>query len=258
MLLTPEKLGLCCAPVVAFWLLCAVFAIVGRTSAGRRAQLQPGGWSDPEKERASLAFVAFFVVTQQVTQIAMNVALEVLEGNAEQPVEPLPSWWVAVLQFFGMMCVIDSWQYWGHRLMHTNRWLYANVHSWHHRIHAPYSFSASFNHPIEGLLLDTASGAIALLVVSPHPYVSALAFTASLAKTVDDHCGMKLAWDPLQRVFTNNAEYHDLHHEPRGARFNFSQPWFSFWDDVCGTRMPAEMAQRTAAASSRPGNKLSD
>ena len=43
-------------------------------------------------------------------------------------------------------------------------------------------------------------------------------FLFSTFKTVDDHCGYKLPWDPLQLVFSNNAEYHDIHHQGWGIK----------------------------------------
>lgn len=155
-----ERLGLYAAPIAGFWALSLLFGIIGRTKAGRSSQLQPGGWEDPTKECASALFVGGLVLSQQILQVAMNVALDVFSGTAALPIEPFPAWWVAFLQFLGMVAVIDTWQYWGHRFMHVNRWFYVHVHSWHHKIHAPYAMSASFNHPVEGFLLDTLSGAI--------------------------------------------------------------------------------------------------
>lgn len=40
-------------------------------------------------------------------------------------------------------------------------------------------------------------------------------FTFSTIKTVDDHCGYALPFDPLQWLFRNNASYHDVHHQVR-------------------------------------------
>jgi sphinganine C4-monooxygenase len=60
-------------------------------------------------------------------------------------------------------------------------------------------------------------------------------FTFSTIKTVDDHCGYALPWDPLQHVTGNNAAYHDIHHQSWGIKTNFSQPFFTFWDRVLGT-----------------------
>jgi sphinganine C4-monooxygenase len=46
----------------------------------------------------------------------------------------------------------------------------------------------------------------------------------------------------LSPFFPNNALYHDVHHDPRGFRKNYSQPFFTFWDKLLGTYMdPAEI-----------------
>jgi sphinganine C4-monooxygenase len=55
-------------------------------------------------------------------------------------------------------------------------------------------------------------------------------FTCSAIKTVDDHCGYAFPWDPLQHITSNNAAYHDIHHQNWGIKTNFSQPFFTFWD----------------------------
>eukprot|EP00658_Telonema_sp_P-2_P018644 TRINITY_DN17309_c0_g1_i2.p1 TRINITY_DN17309_c0_g1~~TRINITY_DN17309_c0_g1_i2.p1 ORF type:complete len:193 (-),score=46.83 TRINITY_DN17309_c0_g1_i2:268-846(-) len=148
---------------------------------------------------------------------------------------PLPSVAECAWQLGAGMLVMDFWLYWVHRLMHVNRFMYRHVHSWHHRIHAPYAFSAQFNHPVEGLILDTLSGILVLVLVRPHPVMAAALFSLANVKVVDDHCGMELWWDPLQRISSNNARFHDFHHMPKGARFNFSQPFFALWDRIGGT-----------------------
>lgn len=60
-------------------------------------------------------------------------------------------------------------------------------------------------------------------------------FSGSTIKTVDDHCGYALPWDPLQHITSNNAGYHDVHHQSWGIKTNFSQPFFTFWDRLLGT-----------------------
>ena len=60
-------------------------------------------------------------------------------------------------------------------------------------------------------------------------------FAGSTIKTVDDHCGYSLPWDPLQHITSNNAGYHDIHHQSWGIKTNFSQPFFTFWDRLLGT-----------------------
>ena len=61
-------------------------------------------------------------------------------------------------------------------------------------------------------------------------------FCVSSVKTVDDHCGYSLPWDPLQHISSNNAAYHDIHHQTWGVKTNFSQPFFTFWDKALNTQ----------------------
>ena len=58
--------------------------------------------------------------------------------------------------------LLDAWEYWIHRLMHVNKFLYRHLHSRHHRLYVPYAFGALYNHPLEGLILDTVGTAVAV------------------------------------------------------------------------------------------------
>jgi sphinganine C4-monooxygenase len=114
---------------------------------------------------------------------------------------------VPALQFFLAIVVVDTWQYFLHRAMHMNKWLYTTFHSRHHRLYVPYAYGALYNHPVEGFLLDTLGTGIAYLVSGMTVRQSMVFFTASTIKTVDDHCGYSFPWDPLQHITSNNAGY---------------------------------------------------
>uniref|UniRef100_A0A453B102 aldehyde oxygenase (deformylating) n=1 Tax=Aegilops tauschii subsp. strangulata TaxID=200361 RepID=A0A453B102_AEGTS len=75
-----------------------------------------------------------------------------------------PSMVVQSFQFLVAMLVMDTWQYFVHRYMHQNKFLYQHIHSQHHRLIVPYAIGALYNHPLEGLLLDTLGGAMSFLV----------------------------------------------------------------------------------------------
>ena len=109
--------------------------------------------------------------------------------------------------------IIDTWQYFLHRAMHMNTFLYKKFHSWHHRLYVPYAFGALYNHPLEGFVLDTAGAGIAEWLANLSTREAMLLFVVSTLKTVDDHCGYRLPWDPLQIMTSNNADYHDIHHQ---------------------------------------------
>ncbi|KAF3064429.1 Sphingolipid C4-hydroxylase SUR2 [Daldinia childiae] len=138
-------------------------------------------------------------------------------------------------QLFVAVTALDTWQYFLHRLMHQNKWLYTTFHSRHHRLYVPYAYGALYNHPFEGFLLDTAGAGLAYKLAFMTPRQGIFFWVMSSIKTVDDHCGYALPWDPLQHITSNNAAYHDIHHQSWGIKTNFAQPFFTFWDRFLGT-----------------------
>ncbi|KAJ5450781.1 uncharacterized protein N7458_007230 [Penicillium daleae] len=179
----------------------------------------------------------------------------ILESGAEVIAPAFASWelsvasfiywyFVPALQFLLAISIVDTWQYFLHRAMHLNRWLYVTFHSRHHRLYVPYAFGALYNHPVEGFLLDTAGTGIGFLVSGMTNRQAMWFFTCSTIKTVDDHCGYAFPWDPLQHFTSNNAAYHDIHHQSWGIKNNFSQPFFIFWDRLLNTQWKGEVQLR--------------
>ena len=146
-------------------------------------------------------------------------------------------YWIGIpaIQFSVAIFFVDTWQYFLHRAMHMNKFLYNWLHIRHHRLYVPYAFGALYNHPIEGFLLDTLGTGIAYLATGMTVRQGMWFFTCSTIKTVDDHCGYAFPWDPLQHLTHNNAAYHDIHHQSWGIKTNFSQPFGTFWDRLLGT-----------------------
>ncbi|KAJ4392175.1 Sphingolipid C4-hydroxylase sur2 [Gnomoniopsis smithogilvyi] len=146
-------------------------------------------------------------------------------------------YWLVIpaFQFWIATVFMDSWQYFWHRAMHVNKWMYTHWHARHHRLYVPYAYGALYNHPVEGFVLDTAGAGLAYKLSMMSPRMSLFFFVFSTTKTVDDHCGYSLPWDPLQHITSNNAAYHDIHHQSWGIKTNFSQPFFTIWDRWLGT-----------------------
>ncbi|KIN06054.1 hypothetical protein OIDMADRAFT_100883 [Oidiodendron maius Zn] len=142
---------------------------------------------------------------------------------------------VPALQLMLAITIMDTWEYFLHRAMHMNKWLYTTFHSRHHRLYVPYAYGALYNHPFEGFLLDTVGALVGFKLSGMTARQGMFFFTFSTIKTVDDHCGYALPWDPLQHITSNNAGYHDIHHQSWGIKTNFSQPFFTFWDRLLGT-----------------------
>lgn len=172
---------------------------------------------------------------------------------------------IPLFQFWFAVLFMDAWQYFWHRAMHLNRWMYVHWHSRHHRLYVPYAYGALYNHPVEGFVLDTAGAGLAYKLSFMTPRMGMYFFVFSTIKTVDDHCGYALPWDPMQRITSNNAAYHDIHHQSWGIKTNFSQPFFTFWDRLLGTMWQGDTtlryardrnaaARKTAAAAAAKAN----
>ena len=110
--------------------------------------------------------------------------------------------------------------------MHMNTFLYKTFHSVHHRLYVPYAYGALYNHPLEGFLLDSVGAGLAEAIACMTTREAILLFVVSTLKTVDDHCGYSFPWDPLQMMSSNNADYHDIHHQVRTSYspFRFTLP----------------------------------
>ncbi|CAO3569841.1 unnamed protein product [Mortierella alpina] len=150
----------------------------------------------------------------------------------------------SAVRFFVAMAFLDTWQYFLHRLFHNVPYLYKHFHSRHHRLYVTYSFGALYNHPFEGFLMDSVGASLAFLISGMGNRGALAFFSFSTLKTVDDHCGYNLPFNPLQRFFYNNADYHDIHHQNFGIKSNFSQPFGTIWDHVLGTHMSREEANK--------------
>ncbi|CAI0396274.1 unnamed protein product [Linum tenue] len=120
-----------------------------------------------------------------------------------------------------------------------------HVHSLHHKLVVPYAIGALYHHWVQALLLDTGGGVLAFMVSGMTPRTGMIFFCFVTVKAVDDHCGV---WFPRANVFhllfANNSAYHDVHHQPGGGKYNFSQPFFPIWDKLLGTHMPFVVLKR--------------
>ena len=172
-------------------------------------------------------------------------------------------YWLLIpsLQFVGAILVLDTWQYFWHRAMHMNKFMYSKSatnepllanpnkslaawHSRHHRLYVPYAYGALYNHPVEGFIFDTLGAGVAYLSMGMTTRQAMCFFVFSTIKTVDDHSGYVLPFDPLQYFFPNNASYHDIHHQSWGIKTNFEQPYFTFWDKWLGTMYKGDTSLR--------------
>ncbi|KAK3129103.1 hypothetical protein QOZ80_6BG0471590 [Eleusine coracana subsp. coracana] len=241
-------------PIVVYWVYSAMYMALGHSMDKYRLHSRS---EEDSKNLVSKSEVIKGVLLQQLVQAAVAaVVFTVTRENSslaeapaiaiveEQAAGSLFSYLTLAWQFSLAMVVLDGWQYAWHRYMHLNRFLYRHIHSWHHRLVVPYAFGSQYNHPVEGLLLDTLGGALAFVVSGMSPRASIFFFSLCTVKGVDDHCGLWLPGNVFHLCFWNNTAYHDVHHQLRGNRFNFSQPFFITWDKLFGTHMPYVVEKR--------------
>ncbi|XP_021902732.1 sphinganine C4-monooxygenase 1-like [Carica papaya] len=242
-------------PIVAYWVYAGIYQLLPPPENYR---LHPKREQE-DKNSVSISAAVKGVLLQQLIQatVAQFVLLyftssEDASGNSSLQ----PSLLIQTLQFIIAMLVMDTWQYFVHRYMHHNKFLYRRVHSQHHRLVVPFAFGALYNHPFEGLL-DNVGGAVSFLVSGMTARTAVFFFCFAVIKTVDDHCGFWFPGNIFHVFFHNNSAYHDIHHQPQGARYNYSQPFLSIWDRLLGTHMPYEIVKRTTGGFEvRPRKKV--
>ncbi|CAO3629173.1 unnamed protein product [Mucor fragilis] len=262
-------------PIAAYWIYSTFWHFVMKFEIPYFEQHRIHTLGDMEKRnKVSLPRVLSMVALQQIIQVVLGVLvlhpIDPVSNAIEQ--ENALRWWtglflsgthrlglshhlaravywivIPAVQFVSGMIIMDAHQYFFHRLFHVNKFLYKHVHSHHHRLYVPYAFGALYNHPVEGFLLDSVGATIAMELTRMSPRLTVVFFTFSTLKTVDDHCGYALPWDPLQFLFGNNVQYHDIHHQAFGIKRNFSQPFFTFWDKLLGTEMSIKEAEKRGA-----------
>ncbi|KAL3501405.1 hypothetical protein ACH5RR_035854 [Cinchona calisaya] len=228
-------------PIVVYWVYSGIYMMLEGLDYYRLHSKK----DEDEKNLVSKRDVVKGVLLQQAIQAIVATVLFAVTGNdgeaggsQQRPIIVLAK------QFFIAMVVLDTWQYFMHRYMHQNKFLYRHIHSQHHRLVVPYAFGALYNHPLEGLILDTVGGALSFLLSGMSPRASIFFFSFATIKTVDDHCGLWLPGNLFHLFFRNNSAYHDIHHQLYGTKYNFSQPFFVMWDKILGTYMPYTLEKR--------------
>ncbi|XP_051144668.1 sphinganine C4-monooxygenase 1-like [Andrographis paniculata] len=229
-------------PILVYWVYSGIYVLLGSLDDYRLHSKK----DEDEKNLVSKKDVVKGVLLQQAVQAVVATILFAVTGSdSESAQAQQASLFVLARQFLVAMIVLDTWQYFMHRYMHHNKFLYRHIHSQHHRLIVPYAFGALYNHPLEGLLLDTVGGALAFLVSGMSPRASIFFFSFATLKTVDDHCGLWLPGNLFHIFFRNNSAYHDIHHQLYGNKYNFSQPFFVMWDKILRTHMPYSLQKRS-------------
>jgi len=214
-------------PVILYWTYSSLLYTLS-VLGGTTLEIHKIPLGSRPQNKVSMGEVLKAVFLQHVVQMALAVFLALITKDTNQ--DRMEVWWLAIAKIVAATFILDTYQYWTHRLFHYNKFLYRNFHSIHHRLTNPYAFGALYNHPVEGFLMDTIGSGIPALLLGMHSWTACIFFSLATLKTVDDHCGYTWPYDPFQHIFSNTARYHDIHHWGRGKMYNFSQPFYTHWD----------------------------
>ncbi|KAL0912511.1 hypothetical protein M5K25_018488 [Dendrobium thyrsiflorum] len=250
--LSDELLGTF-VPIAVYWIYSGIYVMLGDLNQYRLHTKA----EEETKNVVSKGTVVKGVLVQQAFQVVVLLLLFTVARSDSGVVLPQPSLPVIILQFFVAMVVVDTWQYFLHRFMHMNKFLYKHIHSKHHSLVVPYAFGSFYNHPLEGLILDTVGGALSFLISGMTPRTAIYFFSFATIMAIEDHCGVWLPGNLLHVFFKNNSAYHDIHHQLYGTKYNFSQPFFITWDKILGTHMPYTLEKRKEGGfEARPIKKM--
>ncbi|KAG2486598.1 hypothetical protein HYH03_014766 [Edaphochlamys debaryana] len=220
---------------LAYWLVAGFYDVLDHlqlplTEKYKVVRRDPGRGNTVTRRQ-----VIMRVLLQQFIQFVINLLVFILDSESCTRCAEPASFLHRASRFVLGLYVMDTWQYWIHRLVHVNTFLYKHLHSVHHTLMIPYAYGALYNSVLEGLLLDTLGGVVTLYVAGLDCQTATAVFTFGMYKTVIDHCNYRGWVNPLHSLFPNCAQYHDIHHDIRGIKANFSQPFFTHWDWIMGT-----------------------
>jgi len=157
------------------------------------------------------------------------------------PTEALPTFSDFFITFFFGSLICDFGQYWGHRIMHENAWLYHNVHGVHHQIDTPSVVSTAYVHPLDSFLQVSLPSLAAVILTNMHPVTFAIFTFTRVAENCFDHSGVNhplinaicLKFLPLR----SSIQHHDEHHKYSsyvGKGKNYGEG-FIIWDFIFGS-----------------------
>ncbi|GJY13212.1 sphinganine C4-monooxygenase 1-like protein [Tanacetum coccineum] len=204
------------APIVVYWLYAGLFQLLPPLDNYRLHTRK----EEDVKNAVPLRSVVKGVLVQQLVQaVVAHLLFLVTSETGAVGTETQPSILIQIVQVIIAMFVMDTWQYFVHRYMHINKFLYRHIHSQHHRLVVPYAIGALYNHPLEGLLLDTVGGAISFLISGMTARTAVIFFCFATVKTVDDHCGL---WLPGNLLPADSADSGCQNYEKLSKKIDLS------------------------------------
>jgi fatty acid hydroxylase domain-containing protein 2 len=122
--------------------------------------------------------------------------------------------------------------FYGHWLMHANKFLYKHVHKIHHEFKAPLGLAAIYCHPIEFFVSDIFPLGVGLVAIRCNAYTGVLWTAFAVMATQTHHSGIRWPWiDWFSLDAEAQPNFHDFHHE----KFNINYGAMGWLDALHGT-----------------------
>lgn len=123
--------------------------------------------------------------------------------------------------------------FYGHWLMHANKFLYKTIHKTHHEFKAPMGLAAIYCHPLEFFLSDLMPLGFGLIMyTSCNAWTVAVWVCFAVLATQTHHSGVRWPWiDLFSASLEAQPNFHDFHHE----KFSVNYGAMGWLDDLHGT-----------------------
>ena len=227
------------ANVVRYVVTSGAFALaVERIPSWRRGRIQPRR-ADESQRRMELrsSLQAGVIFGWQFLPLAYAISA----GWTQVYFEASRFGWIYLFASFPLALILhDTYFYWTHRWMHRPE-IFRAVHLHHHLSRTPSPWAAFSFHPFESFIQGGIHWLIPLVMPIHVSVLSAVVVWASVYSALI-HCGHDVLGSDRPaallrlRGLLNATLEHDAHHG--GAPGNFAL-YFSFWDRVMGTCVPA-------------------
>jgi Delta7-sterol 5-desaturase len=141
--------------------------------------------------------------------------------------------WFAILGFFIIMLIDDTWFYWMHRLLHHKK-IYRFIHLEHHKSVDVNPFTSLSFHFLETLLLTLWIIPTSLILPIYAPVLAFVQIWGQL-DNLKAHLGYEFYpawWNRSMLQFLTSSTHHNMHHSKFNGNYGVH---FRIWDRLLGT-----------------------